>query len=76
MNTLKLINYIDKLLNHAERMKNRVIAEAMMNQAYGAMIFYIEILLDENELEDVRYLGDLWDNKYNQKFWDAIKEGK
>ena len=76
MNTLKLINYIDKLLNHAERMKNRVIAETMMNQAYGAIVFYIEILLDENNLGDVRYLQSVWDNIYNQKFWDAIRKGE
>ena len=76
METLRLINFIDKLLNHAERMKNRVIAETMMNQAYGAMIFYVEVLLNENNLEDVRYLGELWDTEYNQKFWDAIREGE
>lgn len=76
MNTLKLINFIEKLLNHAERMKNEMIAEAMMNQAYGAMIFYIEILLGKNKLEDVRYLQNLWDNEYNQKFWNAIRKGE
>ena len=76
MNTLKLINFIEKLLNQAERMKNRVIAETMMNQAFGAMVFYVETLLDENKLDDVRYIQSLWDNGYNQKFWDAIREGE
>lgn len=76
MNLLKLINFIEKLLNQAERMKNEMIAEAMMNQAYGAITFYIEILLDRNELETVRYLQNLWDKNYNQKFWDAIREGE
>lgn len=76
MGTLILTNYIDRLLNQAERMKNQAIAETMMEQAFGAVAFYVEVLLNENKLDDVRYIQSLWDNKYNQKFWDAIREGK
>ena len=76
MNTLKLINFIEKQLNIAEHMNNRVIAKDIMNQAYGAIIFHIEILLDENNLADVCYLKNVWDTKYNQKFWNAIRKGE
>lgn len=77
METLKLINFIESRLLHAERMKNKVIAEVMMNQAFGAVTFYAEILLEKgNAQEDLRYIENLWDNEYNQKFYDAIVQGE
>ena len=80
--TLKLINFIESRLLHAERMKNKAIAEAMMEQAFGAVTFYAvtfyaEILLEKgNAEEDLRYIENLWDNEYNQKFYDTIAQGE
>lgn len=75
-NTLKLFNYIDQKLNHAERMDNAVIAEAMMNQAFGALTFYAEFLLEEGRTEELREIENRWDNEYSEKFYDIMIQGE
>ena len=75
--TLELINFIESRLLHAERMKNKVIAEAMMEEAFDAVTFYAEILLEKgNAEEELHYIENLWDNEYNQRFYDAIAQGE